>query len=144
MVDLGDKGKKSVLDILYSKHPHPEPVSMDALPEGYNDPPVVHPVIFDKITASSIHCATLRTKGAAGPSGMDAHCWRRLCTSFKSASQDLCHALATLAKGLCTTFVDPKGISALLACRLIALDKCPVFREIGICETLGASSQKLS
>ena len=135
MVDLGGEGEKSVLDILYSKHPHPEPVSMDALPEGYNDPPEAHPVIFDQITASSIRCATLRTKGAAGPSGMDAHCWRRLCTSFKSASQDLCHALATLAKRLCTTFVDPKGISALLACRLIALDKCPGVRPIGICET---------
>ena len=51
---------------------------------------------------------------------------------FKSTSNDLCHSLALLAKRLCTTFVDPK---ALLACRLIALDKCPGVRPIGICET---------
>ena len=63
------------------------------------------------------------------------HCWRRLCTSFKSASDDLCHSLALLARRLCVSFVDPKGLSSLLACCLIALDKCPGVRPIGICET---------
>ena len=59
----------------------------------------------------------------------------RLCTSFKAASEDLCHALAQVARRLCTSFVHPDGLSALLACRLIALDKCPGVRPIGICET---------
>ena len=88
-----------------------------------------------RIDASSIRSAALHTKGAAGPSGIDAPCWRRLCSSFKSASHDLCHSMALLARRLCVTFVDPKGLSALLACRLIALDKCPGVRPIGICET---------
>ena len=34
-----------------------------------------------------------------------------------------------------TSVIDPKGISPLLACRLIALDKCPGVRPIGVCET---------
>ncbi len=98
-------------------------------------PPQEHPVIFDRIDASWIRSAALNTKGAAGPSGLDAHCWRRLCTSFHSASWDLCHALALFTKRLCTAYVDPKGLSAFLACRLIALDKCPGVRPIGVCET---------
>ena len=53
--------------------------------------------------------------------------------SFKSASHD--HSLALLTRRLCTAFVDLKGISALLSCRLIALDKYPGVRPIGICET---------
>ena len=32
------------------------------------------------------------------------------------------------------SLVDPKGLSAFLACRLIALDKCSGVRPIGICE----------
>ncbi len=103
MVDLGDNTQKPVLDILREKHPPAQPVSPDALPEVSAVPPEVPPVVFEQITASSIHCAALRTKGAADPSGINAHGWRSLCTSFKLASHDLCHALAAIAKRLCTT-----------------------------------------
>ena len=51
------------------------------------------------------------------------------------ASHDLCHALAAVAKRLCTTLVAPEGITPLLACRLIVLKKHPGIRLIGICET---------
>ena len=79
--------------------------------------------------------AALNTKGAAWPSGFDANCWRCLCTSFHSASQNLCHSLALFATRLCTSFVDPKGLLAFLDCRLIALDNCLGVRPNGICET---------
>ena len=74
--------------------------------------------------------------GSAGPSGIDAHGWRRLCTSFKGASSELCHSLALVARRICTSYVDPKSISPLLACRLIALDKNPGVRPIGIGDTV--------
>ena len=66
------------------------------------------------------------------PSGLDAYEWRRLCTAFNSASAGLCSALAQVAKRLCTSYVDPRSLSPLLACRLIALDKHPGIRPIGI------------
>ncbi|ETX01015.1 MAG: hypothetical protein ETSY2_37945 [Candidatus Entotheonella gemina] len=131
-----DPTSPSVLDVLKSKHPAAEHAPADALLSISQDPPIVHPVIFDQIDASSIRSAALLTTGAAGPSGLDAHCWRRLCTSFHTASRDLCHALAHFARRLCTTLVDPKGLSSFLACRLIALNKCPGVRPIGICETV--------
>ncbi len=92
-------------------------------------------VVFDRIDAALIRVAALRTTGAAGPSGIDAKGWRRLCTAFKSASNDLCHSLALFAKRLCTTYVDSAGLTPFLACRLIALDKNPGVRPIGVCET---------
>ena len=51
----------------------------------------------------------MRTNGAARPSGVDAYGRRRLCSSFKGASVDLCNAraLAGMAKRLCTSTVDP-------------------------------------
>ena len=73
--------------------------------------------------------------GAVGPSGLNAVEWKRLCCSFYRHSDDLCRVVAGLAKKLCTTYVDPQGISALLACRLIALDKSPGVRPVGIGET---------
>ena len=59
---------------------------------------------------------------------------RRLYTSFKFASHDLCHVLADLAKQHCNFFVDPKGISLFLVCHLVAPKKCPRVRPIRICE----------
>ena len=120
-INNSDPGLQTVLNILKSKHPNAQPVSPDAILRDGLETPQVHSVIFDRINASSIRSAA---KGAAGPSGLNAHCWRRLCTLFKSASHELCHSLALLARRLCTTFVDP-----------IALDKCPGIRPIGICET---------
>ena len=118
LVDITNPNSPTVLDSLKSKHPPAQPAISNALPLESPEPPQIHPVIFDSIDASTIRSSALATKGSAGPSGLDAHCWRRLCTSFKFASQDLCHSLALLSRKLCTTYVDPNGISALLACRL--------------------------
>ena len=123
----------SVKDVLKSKHPQSNPVHQELLNPGV--PPDVHPTTFDAIDAALFRSIALRTKGAAGPSGLDAYTWRRLCTSFKAASDNLCHSLALVAKRLCTTLIDPKCIAPLLACRLIALDKNPGVRPIGIRDT---------
>ena len=111
-----DPASPSDLDVLKSKHPPARPATVDTLPLDHQEPPRVHPVIYDRIDAGWIYSAALNTKGAAGPSGLDAHCWRCLSTSFHCASRDLCHSLALLARRLCTSFVDPKGLSAFLAC----------------------------
>ena len=117
---------RTVKDVLINKHPSRQPAHPDYLIE--DDPPEVHPVLFESIDASMIRSAALRTTGAAGPSGLDAASWRRLCTSFKSASHNLCHSLAFTAQRLCTIFVDPSAIAPFLACCMIALNK-----NLGVC-----------
>ena len=128
-----ENGQRKVRDILLEKHPPCQPVHNDAIIN--DDTPDVHPVLFESLDAAAIRSAALYTSGAAGPSGLDAHGWRRLCTSFKTASFELCQSLALTAKRLCTEFVDPVSIAPLMACRLIALDKNPGVRPIGIGDT---------
>ena len=63
-----------------------------------------------------IRAAGLHISGSAGPSGVDAYGWRRLCASFKSASNKLCCFIAILARRLCTSFVEPKIVLPLVLC----------------------------
>ena len=124
---VDDASGKTVRAVLEEKHPDPRPAHPDALlTDAGNDS--FHPAIFDGITGESIRSAALHTQGAAGPSGLDALNWRRLCTSFGQKSNDLCTALAAVARRMCTTLIDPSTLLAYTACRLILLNKCPGVR----------------
>ncbi len=72
----------SVKYILKSKHPEGQSTSpADILP---GIPPQPHPVIFDRLDASLIRSTALRTTGAAGPSGLDAHaCMEKIVHCFQ-------------------------------------------------------------
>ena len=56
--------------------------------------------------------------------------------SFRGASNDLYDSLPSVTRHLCTSYVDPVGITALVAGQLIALDKCPGARSIGVGEVI--------
>lgn len=127
-------GQTSVMSLLKSKHPQAMPLNTTAVDLNSDQPPQIHPVVYDRIDAKLIKGSTLSTSGAAGPSGLDAKDWKCMCTSFKSASDNLCHALSEVAKRLYTVYVDPTGLAPLISCRLIALDKQPGVRPIGIGE----------
>ena len=108
-------GPKSVLDILIAKHPPSTIPPADILLNGDNVNCLHTPIIFEAITGEVIIKATLHTQGAAGPSGLDAYAWRRLSTSFKGASSDLCDSLAAVTRRICSTNVNPEGLSAFTA-----------------------------
>ena len=119
-------------DVLVHKHPPGViPPNESLLPDYVNKP---DDIIFDSLDADLILKAALRTKGAAGLAGLDAFAWRRLCSMFKSASVNLCRAMAAFARYICTSSIDSSALSAFLACRLIPLDKSPGVRPIGIGE----------
>ena len=127
-------GTDTVRNILHKKHPAGRPVTVSTLLPEDGAPQPTHPIVFESLTGHLIRATALRTEGAAGPSGIDALGWRRICTSFHDASRALCDAIAAVSRRLCTTYVDPVGLKALISCRLIALDKQPGVRPIGIGE----------
>ena len=133
LIDPKDPTSPTVRDVLAEKHPPPQPATNDCILQEETETP--HPIIFESLDANVIRSAALKVTGAAGPSGLDAHEWRRLCTNHKGASRDLCSSLASVARRICSSFVDPVSVGPLLASRLIALDKHPGVRPIGIGDT---------
>ena len=124
------------MDELRSKHPEGKPASPNCIVDGSPNGAVFHPVIFDNLNGKTIREAVLQIQGSAGPSGIDASGWHRMCTSFSKASSDLCNNIAMMARRICTEYVDPEGLSSLTACRLIALDNNPGMRPIGVGEVV--------
>ena len=126
---------QTVREFLKEKRP-PHPLCSSTL-QSSPDPTIeTHPVLFERFDGELIRSVALKTQGAAGPSGVDAWGWRRLCTSFQGNSRDLCNAIASTTLRICTSYVDPSGLEAITACRLIPLSKNPGVRSIGICETI--------
>ena len=107
----------TVREVLISKHPPAQPAHPNCIPN--EEPQNLHPIIFESLDTSVVRSAALKVTGAAGPSGLDAHEWRRLCTSHKGASRDLYASLATIARRICFFYDDPTPIKPLLACCLI-------------------------
>ena len=135
---LSKSGNSGILPIneetirqLHDKHPEGEPLYQEMLLNG----PVkfTHPVIFDEFDTALVQKVALRTKGAAGPSNFDANDWRNLIASKRhgNSNSDLCAAIAKMAKVVATENLGGEGVlSALMACRLIPLDKNPGLRPI--------------
>ena len=78
----------------------------------------------------------MRTHGSAGPSGLNAGDWRRLLSAFGQTSTNLCKLVAKLSKKLATSIIPPDDLIAYNGCRLVALDKYPRVRPIGIGEVM--------
>ena len=80
-------------------------------------------LITDGGNADLVRKNAIGTKGSHELSELDPNFWSKIvCNSiFGSASNDLCHAIALLARMLCSEeLVDPKSIEGLVACQLIS------------------------
>ena len=73
-----------------------------------------------------------RIQGAAGPGGSTALQWHSYLLQFVTYSARLRDAVAGLARCLANNVVKWEDIHALMKNLLIALDKCPGVRPIGI------------
>ena len=124
----------TVREILKKKHPPGMPIVPSAIIPPEEPVKEHHPVIFEDLNGSFIHSTALRTSGAAALSRMDSSAWISMCSSFHDDSSELCTVMALVGKCICTSYVDPMGLRAFVASRLIALDKCPGVQPIGIGE----------
>ena len=78
------------------------------------------------------------TKGAGGPSQLDAMQYHHLLSSrkYKVENRELRTQIAILARKLATETLDPLTLEAYVSCRLIPVDKNPGVRPIGVGEIL--------
>ncbi len=114
---------RKIKGVLEDKHPPAKKAPKNVMLEITTPPP--EPVIFEAITAESVYHAAKNIHGSGGPTLIDADGWRQiLCSkSYGNTSNQLCEAIAELAKTMSTEEVDPTLLSEYLSCRLIPLDK---------------------
>ena len=127
---------KKTLEELKQKHPQKH----DADPEIMlpDKPEEIHPIKFDSIGAKNVRKAALRTRGGAGPSGLDADGWKRIFASNQSghSTDDLCKTFAEVIKKLGAVENQSKSLEDFLVNLLNPLDKNPGLRPIGVDEVL--------
>ena len=121
---------------LLDKHPPGVQPSPEAIWKHHRPKSPVHLVVYEEIDGALIRSTMHYMSGSAGPSGLDARACRRLCCSFHVASDELANSIAKVTKKLCSTYVNTEGISALVACGLVTLDKSPGLQPIGVGEVL--------
>ena len=75
-------------------------------------------------------------RGSGGPGGTDSYHWQCFLLYYGADSSNLRKAVTNLALYLSNGVVDWMSIRALMANRLVALDKCPGVCPIGVGECL--------
>ena len=111
------------MELLKEKHPEPQGVQLGSLLFGPIED--VSDTLCHEINGDMFRDAALRTKGLRGPSDIgDANGFKRIltCKSFKRSGSELCEAIASMTRRLCTDYVNPRGLETILANWLIPLD----------------------
>ena len=78
---------------MFDKHPAGQPAPEMLIS---NSPPVEepNPALYDRLDCEMTRSVALRSTGGAG---INLHGWKRLYTSFKQASSDLCNRVSLVA-----------------------------------------------
>jgi len=132
------KTGRPVIEVLREKHPAMrDPVLQDRLGpipgafEPYDSTPEPVPLI---ITAQIVEKVASKLSGSAGPSGTDAVDLRDWLLRFGAESEALRLEMAAWTEWLANEHPPWAAYRALMACRLMALDKEPGTRPVGIGE----------
>ena len=133
--DVCTKTGLPVLEVLESKHPAlrdpPSVGEVDGAFERYEETPAIVPVV---ISNDIVETVASRLSGAAGPGGTDAEDLKGWLLRYGTYSHALRDEFAALATWLANDHPPWASYRALMACRLVALDKQPGTRPVGIGE----------
>uniref|UniRef100_A0A0G4I3E4 Reverse transcriptase domain-containing protein n=1 Tax=Chromera velia CCMP2878 TaxID=1169474 RepID=A0A0G4I3E4_9ALVE len=88
------------------------------------------------ITEEDIATVARRLQGSARPSKFDSTQLRTAVLSLERESRELREELANLATEMGRRVFEWDQVKALMACRLVALDKCPGVRPVGMGEAI--------
>ena len=88
------------------------------------------------ISSAYIEKTTRSSQGSSVASGTDSEPWQTFLLHHEAHSSHLRNEVATLATKMCNQILPWSKGRALISGRLIALDKCPCVRPIGIGECL--------
>ena len=114
---------------LHEKHPEPGVIDESAFMPCDDLPPLLD---LD-ITTDYVERVAHQTQGSSGPCGSTALQWHGYLLHHGVSSA---RAVAMLACRLADGILDWESICALMASRLMALEKCPGVRLIGVGEAL--------
>jgi uncharacterized C2H2 Zn-finger protein len=130
-----DATGKTVSDVLKDKHPLPKTPNADlfTLPDEVLELP---PLLEVDITSNHVEQVARKLHGGGGPTGTTSENWKDYLLRFGEASHHLRNSIAQLTMTLNNEYVPWHQIQALMSSRLVALDKCPGVRPIGIGECL--------
>jgi hypothetical protein len=129
--DLDSKTNEPVIDVLRSKHPDAKVPDISVLEEYETVPDFVD---LD-ITEETVEQTARRLSGSAGPGGTDSAAVQHWLLRFGGASQQLRKAVAEFTDWMANSSPPWAAYRALRAGRLVALDKCPGVRPVGIGES---------
>ena len=125
-----------VKDTLKSKHPNHRIPLLKDLTTYDNVPEMLH---ID-ITENTLAEVAKDIKGSAGPVGCDSLSVQQWLLHFSGLSKKLRETLVTLGNWLSNESPPWAAYRAIMSGRLIAIDKCPGVRPIGV----GGNDQKTS
>jgi len=133
-ISLPDSGKTSisVIDALHLKHPNPC-IPPDFALLSFTTLPSLEEA---EVTSAHVQSVAHHLLGGAGPGVCDASHLCDMLLRYGASSVRLHDTVASLCHRLCKSIVPWNDVRALLASRLIALDKCPGVCPIEIGETL--------
>lgn len=128
--DRDEKSGKPVKEALADKHPSSRRADPTKLP-AYNSTPHLVPNVITEDTVTEV---ANNLSGGAGLGGVDSILLKHLLLRHGGASRKLRLAVAEFTEWMANDSPPWAATRALMSGRLVALDKCPGIRPIGIGE----------